>query len=77
MSGIEAVYRDGVFKPLADVELGLHENQRVRLHVEPIEAGTSRAWLEDVRQLHRAILDRRGPLPDSAPSIAADRSRDT
>lgn len=73
MSAIEAIYRDGVFRPLGDV--GLRDNQRVRLQIEPIEGSAARAWLDDVRQLHRVILDRRGPLPDSAPDIADDRTR--
>jgi hypothetical protein len=33
------------------------------------------AWLEEVRQLQAVILKRQGPLPDSAPEIAADRRR--
>jgi predicted DNA-binding antitoxin AbrB/MazE fold protein len=74
MSIIDAVYQDGVFKPLGDVTL--RENQRVRLRVEPVVAGTVGAWLDDLRRLQQDILDRHGLLPDSTPDISADRMRD-
>lgn len=79
MSQIEAIYQSGCFKPEGDV--GLPENQRVRLHVEPIgpnDPGAAMAWLERVKEHHRQILERRGgvPFPDSAPEIAEDRMRD-
>jgi len=35
MAPIDAIYQNGVFKPLQDV--GLSENQRVRLSVQPVE----------------------------------------
>ena len=77
MSAIDAVYRDGVFRPLGGVNPGLRENQRVRLHVESVEGAASRDWLDEVRQVQRGILARRGPLPDSTPLIAEDRSRES
>ena len=76
MSVIDAIYQNGVFKPLATVQLT--ENQHVRLHVEPIAGATARSWLQSVEELHNSIISHHGgkPLPDSASDIAADRMRD-
>jgi predicted DNA-binding antitoxin AbrB/MazE fold protein len=73
MSQIEAVYQDGVFKPLGHV--ALPPNQRVRLTMEPVAGGDVLGWLETVRKLQQPILATRGCLPDSAPGIAEDRRR--
>lgn len=73
MTQVEAIYQDGVFKPLQDV--GLPENQRVRLSVQPFEARDIQAWLEDVQQLQQRIIAQRGYFPDSAAEIAEDRRR--
>lgn len=75
MTQIEAVYQNGVFKPLRPVSLP--ENQRVRLSVHEVPEGDVQAWLEKAERLHQRILARRGRyLPDSTPDIAADRLRD-
>lgn len=74
MQRIEAVFADGVFKPLGGVSLP--ENQRVRISVEPISTPDPMAWLERVRKHHRQVLERRGPFPDSTIDIAEDRDRD-
>jgi predicted DNA-binding antitoxin AbrB/MazE fold protein len=74
MSQIDAIYRHGVFEPLAPVDL--QEEQRVRLSVEPVNNETPQQWLERVKALQAAILNRHGEfLPDSAPGIAEDRMR--
>jgi predicted DNA-binding antitoxin AbrB/MazE fold protein len=73
MTQIDAIYQNGVFKPLQDVELS--ENQRVRLSVQPIEAANVRAWLAGVQELQRRIIAERGYFPDSAIDIAEDRRR--
>ena len=73
MTQVDAVYQNGVFKPLQDV--GLPENQRVRLSVQPVEEGDVRAWLAEVQELRRRIIAERGYFPDSAPDIAEDRRR--
>ena len=73
MTQVEAVYQDGVFKPLQGV--GLAENQRVRLTIQPIEAGDLRAWLAGVQERQRRIVAQRGYFPDSAADIAEDRLR--
>lgn len=76
MTSIDAIYQDGVFKPLGKVEL--RENERVRLSIEPTYQAEMLAWLERVRKHRQELLDRRGgvPLPDSTPDIAEDRMRD-
>ena len=73
MADIDAIYQSGVFKPLGPV--GLEENQRVRLSVQPIAGSDPRSWLEQVQRLQRAIVAERGFYPDSAQDIAADRLR--
>ena len=70
---VEAIYQDGIFKPLQEVRLP--ENQRVRLSVQPIEAEDIRAWLEEVQQLRQRIIAQRGYFPDSTLDIAEDRRR--
>ena len=73
MSQIEAIYRHGVFQPLEPVEL--EENQRVRLNVQIPGADSIQRWLEEVRELQRRTVARRGVLPDSTEDIATDRMR--
>ncbi len=74
MTQIEAIYADGVFKPLRAVSLP--ENKRVRLSIQPVEPSDVRAWLSEVQTFQRRIVAERGCFPDSAPDIAADRARD-
>jgi predicted DNA-binding antitoxin AbrB/MazE fold protein len=73
MGQIEAIYQDGVFKPVGQV--ALPQNQRVRLTVEPVSGAEVLAWLEEVREVQRPIFAARGFLPDSTPGIAEDRRR--
>jgi predicted DNA-binding antitoxin AbrB/MazE fold protein len=77
MDSIDAIFESGVFRPLGAVTLS--ERQRVRLHVEPLPepaAVDPLVWLEQVRQVRQQLQARTGLLPDSAPDIAEDRSRD-
>ena len=73
MSHVEAIYRRGVFEPLEPVTL--REEQRVRLSFEPGNGQTPQSWLNQVKAVQDAIVQRHGILPDSAPEIAADRMR--
>jgi predicted DNA-binding antitoxin AbrB/MazE fold protein len=73
MTQVDAIYQNGVFKPLQDV--GLAEKQRVRLSIQPIEAADARAWLAEVQELRKRIIAERGTFPDSAADIAEDRRR--
>jgi predicted DNA-binding antitoxin AbrB/MazE fold protein len=73
MTQVEAIYQNGVFKPLQDVELA--ENQRVRLSVQPVGAGDVQAWLAEVQELRRRIVAERGYFPDSTLDIAEERRR--
>jgi predicted DNA-binding antitoxin AbrB/MazE fold protein len=73
MSRVDAVYRHGVFEPLQPVNL--REEQRVQLSFDPTGDEAPPAWLSRVQSLQVAIVQREGPLPDSAIDIAADRTR--
>ena len=73
MTHIEAIYQNGIFKPLDEV--GLPENQKVRLIVQPLDAGDARAWLARVQKRQQQIIAERGYFPDSAVDIAEDRRR--
>jgi len=68
MSQIEAIFQDGVFKPLGQVALS--QNQRVRLTVEAMPRGDVLTWLEEVRKGHATMIAARGYLSDSTPGIA-------
>ena len=59
MTTVEAVYQDGVFKPVGPVTLP--ENQRVRLQVEPVEPARppgEEDWLAALKRRH-AVRDAR------------------
>ena len=73
MTQVEAIYQNGVFKPLQDVELA--ENQRVQLTVQPVKGSDVRAWLAEVQELRQRIIAERGYFPDSTADIAEDRRR--
>jgi len=74
MTHIDAIYDDGVFKPLEPVNL--QDQQRVRLTIQTFDKKYVEEWLADLDQLHASIKERVGVLPDSTPDIAADRLRD-
>ena len=76
MTQVDAIYQNGVFKPLQELELP--ENQRVRLSVQPVESGDVaawRAWLARTQERKQRIIAERGYFPDSTPDIAEDRRR--
>jgi predicted DNA-binding antitoxin AbrB/MazE fold protein len=73
MPQVDAIYQNGVFKPLQDV--GLTENQRVRLNVQPLPVADVAAWLAEVQEMQRRIIAERGYFPDSTLDIAEDRRR--
>ena len=73
MTQVDAIYHNGVFQPLQDV--GLSENQRVRLSIQPVEAGDVQEWLARVQQRRQRIIAERGYFPDSTLDIAEDRRR--
>ena len=73
MTQVDAIYQNGVFKPLQDV--GLPEDQRVRLSVQPVETDDVTAWLARVRERRQRIIAERGYSPDSTLDIAEDRRR--
>ena len=73
MTQVEAIYQNGVFKPLKAVALA--ENQRVRLNVQPIGADDTAAWLARVRERQQRMIAQHGLFPDSTLDIAEDRRR--
>lgn len=73
MSTVEAIFADGVFRPLSQVSIP--ENQRVRLTIEPAVASELSSWLDAVREFQKQLIAKHGVLPDSTPEIAADRRR--
>lgn len=72
MSQIDAIYQDGVFKPLSPIVLP--ENQRVQLEINPVGSAQKAAWIEAVLERKRCFVEKHGLLPDSTPDIAADRA---
>ena len=54
MTQIDPIYQNGIFKPLQAV--GLTENQRVKLNIQPVETGDVQAWLDGIQK--RRQLDR-------------------
>ena len=74
MTTVEAIFENGVFKPVTPV--ALPDKQRVQIDVRPVAAFDMNAWLTQLRRRHHAIVARAGTLPDSTPDIAADRRRD-
>ncbi len=73
MNQIEAIYRHGVFEPLAPVDLP--EDQRVTLQIERAAKETPQEWLERVSKRQAEIFQREGFLSDSTLEIAEDRRR--
>ena len=75
MRNIEAIYQDGVFKPLRKVDL--RENEHVVLTVqEQTKKEDVLAWIKRLTEAHDRFVAERGYLPDSTPDIAEDRMRD-
>jgi predicted DNA-binding antitoxin AbrB/MazE fold protein len=73
MTQVEAVYQNGVFRPLHAIELP--ENQRVRLSIEAVPTADVRTWLADVQTMRGRLSALYGTFPDSATDIAEDRRR--
>ncbi len=71
MDHIDAVYQQGVFKPLEPVNLP--ENQQVVLRVEPATKEGALEWMKRVCARQQQLAHREGF--DSAIEIALDRQR--
>ncbi|HMC12376.1 MAG TPA: antitoxin family protein, partial [Pirellulaceae bacterium] len=67
MTYVDAIYHDGVFKPLEPVDL--QDHQRVRLTYQTTDQKSVKEWLERVRKRKADIIKRVGILPDSTPDI--------
>jgi predicted DNA-binding antitoxin AbrB/MazE fold protein len=73
MTQVDAIYQNGVFKPLQAVTLA--ENQLVRLSYQHLEPVDIQAWLAAIQEQQKRMIGERGYFPDSAASIAEDRRR--
>ena len=73
MTTVEAIYQNGVFRPLGEVKLP--ENQRVKLEVEPVRSDAI-AWFEEMRRARDELAAKYGLFPDTTAMIAEDRRRD-
>jgi predicted DNA-binding antitoxin AbrB/MazE fold protein len=71
MTTVDAIFADGVFKPV--IPVAMPENQRVRLTVETVVPGDLSQWLAAVRTFQGEVVARRGVLPDCTSEIASDR----
>lgn len=73
MVELEAIYEDGVFRPLHEV--AFPEHQRVHLIVESQMEPPPDPWIVEVRAIQNDIRAKYGELPDSTNVIAEDRRR--
>ena len=77
MQSIEAIYQNGVFKPMENVDLP--DNQRVRLQVQPCPGpipSDVQAWLDELKRVRESLAAKYGQFDDSTLLIAEDRRRD-
>ncbi len=65
---LEAVFENGIFRPLTTVNLSIHEGQPVRLVVEPIEDTTDALKL--AQQVYAGLTQ---PQIDEIEQIALNR----
>jgi predicted DNA-binding antitoxin AbrB/MazE fold protein len=73
MTVIDAIYENGVFRPLAPVSF--KEKERVELHIEPTRQEDAKAWMERVSRYREELKAKYGVMPDSTLDIAEDRRR--
>ena len=75
MGQIDAIFRNGVFEPLAPVDL--KEEQHVALNIESADKEAVGAWLERVRRFTSRSSDDEGgnPFRQRRAGIAEDRLR--
>lgn len=80
VEAIEAIYENGVFRPLDQVDGALVEGQHVKLTLQPLSAGESSLKLledfyeglseEDIQEIEKVMLDRSNwrsePLDENA-----------
>ena len=75
MTTVEAIYEDGMFKPVGTVLLA--NKQPVRLTIEVMEKPKLpiNEWFEQTREFRESMRAKYGTFPDSTESIAEDRRR--
>ncbi len=71
MHQVDAIYQNGVFKPLQDVDF--HENQRVRLNIQSLDAVDVQSRLADVHSIgDNVVADTDVPLTVAQMAAAFD-----
>jgi predicted DNA-binding antitoxin AbrB/MazE fold protein len=75
MTTVEAVYEDGIFKPVGTV--ALTNKQSVRLTIEVLDKSELPLdeWFEQTREFRERMRAKYGTFPDSTESIVEDRRR--
>ena len=74
MQTIEAIYQNGVFKPLHDVQVA--ENERVTLTLQTTTKEAALEWFRKRAEEQDRFVAERGYLTGSTEDIAEDRMRD-
>jgi predicted DNA-binding antitoxin AbrB/MazE fold protein len=73
MVELEAIYENGVFRPLRAVSLP--EHQRVHLIVESPSEAPIDPWVAELVAVQNRVREKYGVFPDSTTAIADDRQR--
>jgi len=76
MTRVEAIYENGVLRPLEPLELQEHEHVTLTVDRPTHTTNPALDWLNDLREQRRKLYDKYGYFPDSTQSIAEDRQRD-
>lgn len=72
---VDAVFQNGVFKPIQPVQLS--ENENVRLVVQSQSSQQAALdWLKQLRATRQELRQKYGSLPDSLALITEERSGD-
>lgn len=75
MTTVEAIYQNGVFRPLERLELP--EDTRLQISFERNQKKQHMLeWLKDADAFREQLRQKYGTFPDSAEMIAEDRRRD-
>ena len=73
MTTIDAIYENGIFRPIGPVSLP--ENARVKVTVASPPKKDILTWVKEMQAIHAEYLKSHPPMPDSTPLIAEDRNR--
>lgn len=74
MTTVEAIYQNGVFRPLGEVTLPEDSHVQIRYDLKPDQ--NVLGWLDDIREFREQLRAKYGTFPDSTEIIRQDRDRD-